>query len=77
MKRWELRSLPFHSIRTGIIHKDAAIIIGGIIVMVIVVIETVPTQTILGIEVDPTKAETRTRAIAHITKYKSKINKAQ
>ena len=77
MKRWELRSVEFHSIRTGIIDKDAAITIGGIIVTVIVFVETVLTQTILGIEVDPAMAETRTRAIPRTTKYKRKIKKVE
>jgi hypothetical protein len=71
------RGSAMYKSRKGIIDKDAAITIGGIIVTVIVVMETVLTQTILGIEVDPAMAETRTRAITRTTKYKRKIKEVQ
>ena len=43
----------------------------------IVVIETILTRTILGIEVDPATAAVRTIAITHTMKYKNKIRKVQ
>lgn len=77
MKRWELKFLRFRNTCTGIIDKDAVVIIGGIMVAGIVGIETILTRTILGIEVDPATAAVRTIAITHTMKYKNKIRKVQ